>query len=199
MEGSLADAERAVLESHLLGCSRCQGDVEEWRALFSVLAELPQFTPSAGFADRVMAGVQLPLPWYSRAVARVEQHLPRTTRGWALVTAFVSLPVLVFGAALAWLLSRPGITTGSLVAFVRDQSVRLFEAVGGRIARTLLTSEATLWIAARLHEIGASISTEEIGAAAAVFAVLSVLSGWVLYHFLFQTSKRETHYVSYSF
>src|SRR5690606_39557442 len=46
---SLSEADRAVLESHLITCSRCQMEVEEWRALFGLLASLPQIEPAADF------------------------------------------------------------------------------------------------------------------------------------------------------
>lgn len=199
VEGSLADGERAVLESHLLGCTRCQAEVEEWRALFSVLAELPQFSPAPGFADRVMAGVRLPQPWHVRAAAQVERWAPKTTRGWALVAAFGSLPMLVFGALAAWLLSQPSVSVGSLLTFAKLRTTEFLAAALTRLAEMVLTSETTLWLANLLKSAAASLSAEQIGAAAALFAVMSVLSGWVLYRYLFQTKTRETNYVSYSF
>lgn len=199
MEGALADAERAVLESHLLGCTRCQAEVEEWQALFSVLSELPQLSPSPGFADRVMAGVKLPEPWYVRATARVERWLPKTTRGWALVTAILSLPVLTFGALGLWLVSQPYLSVSMLLAFIQVRGAELMRAVGGRAAEAILTSEATLWLTRQVEAVGTAVTVEQIGALAALLAALTAVSAWVLYRNLFQTSTRETHYVSYSF
>lgn len=198
-EGSLADAERAVLESHLLGCTRCQGEVEEWQALFSVLADLPRLSPSPGFADRVMAGVALPQPWHSRAAARVERWLPKTTRGWALVTAILSLPVLTFSALGLWIVSHPYLSVGAILGFVQTRGMELARALGGQAAEAVLTSQAALWITQQVQAAAAAVSMEQIGAAAALFAVLTVISAYVLYRNLFQTSTRETNHVSYSF
>ena len=48
VEGLLDAGDRAVLESHLLGCPECSGEVEEWRSLYMVLGSMPTLssTPS---------------------------------------------------------------------------------------------------------------------------------------------------------
>ncbi len=121
-EGILGEGDRVVLESHLLGCPDCTGQVEEWRALFSMLSELPQYTPSIHFADNVMRGVQLPDPWYVRALVvvgdRVQKFAPKTTRGWAFATAFMALPFTAFALVATWLLSKPYITPSNVLAFI---------------------------------------------------------------------------------
>ena len=57
-EGGLDAADGAVVQSHLLGCHRCDSVVEEWRSVFYSLAQLPRLAPSRGFAERVMAHVR---------------------------------------------------------------------------------------------------------------------------------------------
>ena len=47
---------------HLAECSLCLAEAERERRLLLGLAQLPRFTPSAGFADRVMARVRIPTP-----------------------------------------------------------------------------------------------------------------------------------------
>ena len=54
VEGRLEDADQASLESHVVACSRCQGQLEEWRALFTALGTLPRLAPSADFGDAVI-------------------------------------------------------------------------------------------------------------------------------------------------
>ena len=62
IEGSLDKSSAAVLESHVLGCARCQKEITELRSVFSALARIERFSPGLGFANRVMAQVKLPEP-----------------------------------------------------------------------------------------------------------------------------------------
>ena len=52
-------AERAI---HLADCSLCRDISERERKVILALVQLPGFTPSAGFADRVMAQVKVQTP-----------------------------------------------------------------------------------------------------------------------------------------
>ena len=203
-EGQLAAADRAVLESHLLGCAACQTEVEEWRSLFTMLATLPYHEPSKGFADRVMAHVALPDPWWMQAAARIGAQLqvftPKTTRGWAFATACLALPVAIFGALTAWLLSKPYITPQGLVTFVLDRTQTAFESVAQGTLATVLQSDIALFFARGLD----ALSNAGLGAAGVVAiatAMAIALSVWVLYQNLFRmTTRRENHsYVSFSF
>lgn len=56
--GGRANAsERSRLEGHLAGCPACRAKTEEYRALSSVLDDLPAIEPSFGFDARVRARV----------------------------------------------------------------------------------------------------------------------------------------------
>jgi hypothetical protein len=204
VEGILADAEKAVLESHLLGCPACKGEVEEWRSLFSVLATLPQLAPSAGFANRVMAHVVLPDPWYVRAAARVGAQLqtiaPKTTRGWAYASAILGLPAIFFGALTVWLFSKPYITSEGLFAFTVDRGIEIFSSAKQGTITTLLHSDIALYAARGLDAL-TTAGPGAAGALALVIASATALSAWVLYKNLFRPSNTgdNQHYVSYSF
>ncbi len=50
----------ATRTMHLTDCSLCHDEAQRERHLFLALGQLPQFAPSAGFADRVMRQVRLP-------------------------------------------------------------------------------------------------------------------------------------------
>ena len=52
----LLPAARAL---HLARCAACLTAAERERKLFRELVQLERFAPSAGFADRVMAGVRI--------------------------------------------------------------------------------------------------------------------------------------------
>jgi anti-sigma factor RsiW len=52
-DGTLADAERAVLEAHLAGCARCRAEVASATAARDALRALPQPTMPPGLLDGV--------------------------------------------------------------------------------------------------------------------------------------------------
>jgi hypothetical protein len=55
----LLPATRAM---HLADCSLCRVEAERERRVILELVQLPQFSPSTGFVDRVMAKVKVPTP-----------------------------------------------------------------------------------------------------------------------------------------
>lgn len=188
--GSLSDADRAVLESHLVGCTRCAAEVEEWRALFSALSTLPYIEPSPGFADRVMAGVRVHQPWYARIAAIMRRFAPESTGGWFVLTALLSLPVLTMGGALTWLISRPWLSLEALWIYITFR----VEAILVDLARSgiLMVLESPLVIRAvdAVEELMARTGAPGIGVIALMGAALITLSVWTLYRNLFRDSKR---------
>jgi anti-sigma factor RsiW len=55
VDGRLKDSERLDVEKHLAGCAACKLRVTEFRAVSSLLDELPQIEPSEAFDLRVHA------------------------------------------------------------------------------------------------------------------------------------------------
>jgi anti-sigma factor RsiW len=204
VEGLLDEADRVVLASHLVDCAECQTEVEEWRALFAMISTLPQHVPAKGFANRVMAHVTLPDPWYVRIAARAGAQLqvftPKTTRGWAAASACMALPLLFFGALTAWLLSKPYVTPNGLLAFTIDRAQAGLASLAQGTFVSLLQSDFALFIA-RALETMTNAGLGATGALAAAVAMATALSAWVLYQNLFRTTTtRENHtYASYSF
>lgn len=199
VEGSLSDADRAVLESHLVSCARCQTEVEEWRALFAALASLPLLEPSPGFADRVMAGVTVHRPWTVRVAELIRRLIPDTTKGWVLITAFLSLPMLVIGGSVAWLLTRPAITLQGLWFVLSGWLTEGVVALAGRVAALIAENTMLDSIWRGLTGLVATTGVLELGAVAAVFAVLTMLSTWILYRNLVRPPTRKETYVTYPF
>jgi hypothetical protein len=203
-EARLDDSERAVVDSHLLGCDTCSAEVEEWKSLFTLLATMPYHAPSKGFVDRVMAHVVLPDPWYVRAAARASAQLqtfvPRTTRGWAFATAFFAMPIIFFTALSAWLLSRPYITPNGLVGFALDRTQTTLDSLFKGTLAAVVQSDIALFFARALNSL-VDAGAGTAGALALATAMAIALSVWVLYQNLFRmTTRRENHsYVSYSF
>jgi anti-sigma factor RsiW len=57
VDGRLKESERLDVEKHLAACGACQLRVNEFRAVDSLLDEVPQIEPSAAFDVRVRARV----------------------------------------------------------------------------------------------------------------------------------------------
>jgi len=57
VDGRLKESERLEMEKHLAACGTCQLRVNEFRAVSSLLDEVPQIEPSAAFDVRVRARV----------------------------------------------------------------------------------------------------------------------------------------------
>lgn len=88
------------------------------RALDRVLATLTLFAPAARFAERVMARVRLPRPWYISLWATVREH-------WVATGVAVATLAATTGAAAYLLLSNPTVTPRGLAVFVWEE-VRQF-------------------------------------------------------------------------
>jgi len=94
VDGRLKESERLEMEKHLSACGACQLRVNGFRAVASLLEEVPQIEPSAAFDVRVRARV---------AAEPVKQGW------WAL---FMPSPRVAFAASLlllatVWVASRP--------------------------------------------------------------------------------------------
>ena len=204
VEGLLDGSDRAVLESHLLGCAECQSEVEEWRSLYLALGAMPLLAPSRGFTNRVMAHVRLPDPWYVRVPAlvgaRLQVFVPQTTRGWAIATACLALPMLFIAAVTAWVLSKPYITVNSVLAFTYEKGNEVLDSVAAGTMATVLQSDIALFAVRGLDALR-NAGLGAAGALAVAVSMATALSAWVLYQNLFRTPmKRENrHYASYSF
>ena len=203
VEGILDDAERAIVESHIVECASCQTEVEEWRSLFSVIASMPQFSPSIHFANNVMASVVLPDPWYVRALAKAGDRLqvitPKTTRGWAFASAFLALPFGLFALIATWVLSKPYLTPSNVFAFALDRGGEMISSIAKSIAAQVLQTDLALFAARQLQAlIDAGAGTA--GALLAAVAVATAASAYILYQNLFRANAhRNQRYASYSF
>lgn len=192
--GTLAEAERAAVGSHVDQCSECRAEVEDWQAVFTALSALPRFAPRAGFADRIMARVRIPVPWHARAGALVIRAVPQTTRGWALVTATLSVPVIFVGGFLVWLLSKSYVTAQALWIYATDRFAEgANQVTTGAISRAM-ESDVAAWLVASVAGLFEAAGIRGVGAIALGSATLVVFCTWILYRYLFRSPMRgSTH------
>jgi anti-sigma factor RsiW len=217
VEGTLDAGDRAIVESHLLGCPDCQTALDEWKALFAALEGLPQFDPAPGFADRVMAGVKVaPAPrqatrwnwltaqtavtaWAGSTAESLSRFLPKSTFGWAMATAFLSLPFVLGAAVMGWLVSKSYITPESLWAFAMEQAAAGVRSLGEAAVATALQTDVALWLLGQGGQLVETAGFTGVGMLLVAGGATTVMSAWVLYRNLFRTHARDTTYASYSF
>jgi anti-sigma factor RsiW len=217
VEGTLDAGDRVVIASHLQACPDCQTALEEWKALFAALEGLPQFEPAPGFAERVMAGVKIaPAPkraagwnwhsaqtavmaWAGSAAGSVSHYLPKTTFGWAMANAFLSLPFVLGAAAVGWLVSKSYITPESLWAFATEQAATGLRGLGEAAVATALQTDVALWLLGQSGQFLQTAGFTGVGVLLAAAGAATALSTWVIYRNLFRTPARDTTYASFSF
>lgn len=110
------------LRAHVLECPQCQGELDRAQELLFVIEDLPHFTPSADFAERVMLQVQVFEPWHVAARNSVLRLVPSSqpARVAAGVGLAASTGIMVTGAT--WALNNADI--GLLMANVGLEQAR---------------------------------------------------------------------------
>jgi len=127
----------APLRAHVRQCAACGSELDKARELMVALDTLPDFAPSAAFADRVMSQVQVFEPWHAAALNTAYQFVPSTrpARVAAGVGAAVSAGLIT--AAGTWAIARADIAllmTQMGLERVREQ----FSAASSDLVSTII-------------------------------------------------------------
>ncbi len=177
-EGLLSRPDEAEAAAHLEACGRCAAELEGLRALFAALEGLPRFAPSAGFGDAVMARVRVE-PRAVPAVERLRRWLPKTRRGWTLLSAAFVTPALPVIALAIWLFTHPLLSPSALW-----QWTGLKVQHGAQTAFAyLMTRGSGSGVFERTEQVYSTITATPLLSLAAVLGVLAVaipLSAWSL-------------------
>lgn len=94
------------LKAHVRECADCRAELEAAREIVQELEHMPHFAPSALFADRVMAQVQVFEPWHVAARDTARRWLPQSRPLQVLTGAMVASAALVLSISTFWLLGR---------------------------------------------------------------------------------------------
>jgi hypothetical protein len=94
------------LKAHVRGCEHCRRELEEARKLVRVLEHLPHFAPAVAFASRVMARVQVFVPWHVTLLDTLRGWMPRSRPAQLLAGSGLASVAAVFTLATLWLLSN---------------------------------------------------------------------------------------------
>lgn len=94
------------LRVHVRQCDRCRTELEEARLVVAELEHLPHFAPSAGFADRLMARVQVFEPAHVAAADTVRRWVPRSRPARVLGGLAAAAVAMVLSIGAVWLGTR---------------------------------------------------------------------------------------------
>lgn len=94
------------LRAHVRRCAECRAELEEARALVVALEHLPHFSPSPLFTQRVLARVQVYVPWYVALLDTVRGMAPRSRPARLLAGAGALSLATVMTIASLWLVTR---------------------------------------------------------------------------------------------
>jgi len=94
VDGRLKEGERLEMEKHLSACAACQLRVNQFRAVNSLLDELPMIEPSLAFDVRVQARV-------------AAEPVKQSWWAWFTPSPRVALAASMLLLATVWLGSRP--------------------------------------------------------------------------------------------
>lgn len=93
----------APLKAHVEACVECRDRLSELQAIVGQLDALPHFAPRHGFADRVMANVQVIEPWHVALVESAKRLVPASTGMRVLAATGAGLVATTAWGAALWL------------------------------------------------------------------------------------------------
>jgi anti-sigma factor RsiW len=94
MDGRLKESERLEVEKHIATCAACELRVNEFRAVSSLLDELPQIAPSPAFDVRVRARV-------------AAEPVKQSWWAWIAPSPRVAMAGALLALCIAWVGLRP--------------------------------------------------------------------------------------------
>ena len=96
----------AATASHLESCQTCLELVRAEREIAELISALPLMAPSAEFADRVMASVQVPDPFAIRSLGAARRRLFATRRSLAVAASLAILLLGSMAGSIVWTMSH---------------------------------------------------------------------------------------------
>lgn len=192
-EGTLSRQDEAKARAHVEACARCGAEVEAFRTMFAALEGLPRFAPSPAFGDAVMERVRV-APQGSPALARLNRWLPKTRRGWMLLSTALVAPAVPMIAFALWVMMDPLMSASSLWQWL---SLEVQEGARSAVG-SLIGFGSTLAIVERTKQLLAAVSAvplSTLGTAVGILAVAIPLSAWSLVR-LTRTPSEEVTYAN---
>lgn len=137
------------LKTHIRRCAQCRAELDEARALVRALEHLPRLAPSADFRERVMARLQVYVPWYVALLDTVRGWVPRSRPArvlagagalsmlsvltWVSLLLVSRLDTLVFATDLGLARARSaalGLISDALAGAIGESALQVLRATG---------------------------------------------------------------------
>jgi hypothetical protein len=106
LDAWLAGALAPAAQAHLAGCPGCQERADTEREIVAMLGALPLLSPSAGFADRVMARVRVPEPLAVSTFALLRRRAFATRRNTAIAAGLLLALLGSMAGSIVWTLGH---------------------------------------------------------------------------------------------
>lgn len=97
---------QAPLKAHVETCAECRDRLAALQAVAGRLDALPHFTPRVGFADRVMAQVQVIEPWHVALAESAKRLVPASTGMRVLAVTGAGVVATTISGGALWLMFR---------------------------------------------------------------------------------------------
>ncbi|MGI8496379.1 MAG: hypothetical protein ACR2OG_02185 [Gemmatimonadaceae bacterium] len=94
------------LKAHVRRCDHCRAELNQARTLVDALEHLPYFAPPPFFVQRVMAQVQIYVPWHVALLSSVRGWMPRSRPARAIAGLTLGSAAAVLTIASLWLVAR---------------------------------------------------------------------------------------------
>jgi hypothetical protein len=140
----------APLRAHAESCDDCRARLEAVRAVALRLDELPHFTPRLGFADRVLAQVQVIEPWHVALREGAARLVPQSVPMRILAVAGATVGAVTISGSALWLAFRADLaawTYGVAADRAREGVVALLSDLAGAAVSSAGSGVAALGVA----------------------------------------------------
>jgi hypothetical protein len=131
----------APLRAHVDECAACRAKLADAKVVTSKLDNLPRMAPSASFANKVMAQVQVVEPWHVALTATAKRLVPQSRPMRVVMAASAGMIALGISSAAVWLSFRTDVAM--YIAGLANERIRTAVASGlGSFARNVFGAGA---------------------------------------------------------
>jgi hypothetical protein len=131
----------APLRAHVDECAACRAKLADAKVVTSKLDNLPRMAPSASFANKVMAQVQVVEPWHVALTSTAKRLVPQSRPMRVVMAASAGMIALGISSAAVWLSFRTDVAM--YIAGLANERIRTAVASGlGSFARNVFGAGA---------------------------------------------------------
>jgi hypothetical protein len=131
----------APLRGHVDECAACRAKLADAKVVTSKLDNLPRMAPSASFANKVMAQVQVVEPWHVALTSTAKRLVPQSRPMRVVMAASAGMIALGISSAAVWLSFRTDVAM--YIAGLANERIRTAVASGlGSFARNVFGAGA---------------------------------------------------------